>query len=117
MHGNHSDLVSGQYLIADRQRRRRHDVAVGLDVGKLAQEWVGDRQPDRPAGVIRPHEHDAGPLVVGEVIGERAYRLPDAGRGVSAQRLLALYQVGLDILQHGLKLGIGIAVRGAHGCD
>ena len=52
--------------------------------------------------------------MVGEVIGKRAYRLPDADRGVSAQRLLAFDQVGLDILQHGLELGIGIAVRRAH---
>ena len=46
-------------------------------------------------------------------IARGRYRLPDAGRGVSAQRLLALDQVGLDVLQDGLELGIGKAVRGA----
>ena len=117
MYRNDGDLASRQYLFSDGQCRWRHDVAVGLDVGKLAQKCIGNRQTGGPAGVVRSHEHDTGTLVVGEIIGKRADCLCDPGRGVSAQRLLALHQIGLDVLQHGLQLGIGIAARRAHGCD
>jgi len=60
-------------------------------------------------------EHDAGTLVVWEVVGKGADGLSDAGRSVSAQRLLALDQVGLDVLNHGREIGIGVAACSAHG--
>ena len=81
----HRELVSRQLVLADGQCRGRHDVAVGLDVGELPQQLIRDRQASGPAGVIRSHEHDAGKLVIRQVVGERAHRLPDAARRVSAQ--------------------------------
>ena len=103
----------------DRHGGRRHDVPVGLDVGQLEQQLVRDRCRRGLAVVPRPHEHDARPPMVRQVVGERAHRLSDLHRSVAPQRFLPLHEVGLQVRHHGGQLCIRIAGgrkrRVAHG--
>jgi hypothetical protein len=83
-------------------------LAVGLDIGKLQQQSIRYRYAGGVAIVVRAHEYDARPLMVRQVVGERAHCLPDSRRCVSLQRLLALDKVRLKIREHLFKLEIGI---------
>ena len=76
--GDNRDGVPAKHMPADRQGRRRHDVAIGLDVGKLAQQLVRNRQTDGIAVVVRAHERHAGAAMVGKVIGEGADGFADS---------------------------------------
>ena len=86
-------------------------VAIGLDVGELQQRAVGDLQPHGATGVVRPHKHHAWPPTIGQIVGKRADRFAYSRRAVTAQRLLALHQIGLQVRHHGFKLVIRIGSR------
>ena len=111
-YGHDCDGNPEQHVPVHGQRRRRHDVAVRLHVGELQQQCVGDLQAHGRPGVVRSHEHDAGALVVRQIVGERADRLPDPAGIVSSQGFLALDQIGLQVGQHGFELAPRI--RGSH---
>ena len=49
-----------------------------------------------------------GAVVARQVIRDRADRFPDLGRRISLERLLALYQVRLQIQEHALQVGVAV---------
>ena len=109
--GDDRNVLSRQHVLADRQRRRRHDVPVGLDVGELSQQFVRDLDPLGPSVVVRSHEDDARTPVVRQIVGEGADGFPYPRRGVALQRLLALDPIGFEVRHHGFELTVGVCVR------
>ena len=84
LHHDYGDRGAPQTMPGDGQGRRRNDVSVGFHVRQLSQEFVGNRKAGRGAPVIHADEHDAGAPVIGQIVRERADRLADPGRGVTA---------------------------------
>ena len=111
---DHRMVGASEAPLLYQQGGRRHDVAVGLDVGKAAQQVVGDSESvHRRAVVLGADEHHAGRLMARQVVGKGADGLAYGFGGLATERLLALDPVGFEVIEQ--RGQFRILERLAHG--
>ena len=83
LHDDHGNLFTLQRTLPHGQRGRRHDIAVGFHVGRLPEQFIGDRQRTDGAVVLNAYENESGLIVTGQIVGKRTDGFADFG-GVGA---------------------------------
>ena len=104
MNGNDGNVAFGQAQPIHEESGRREDVAVGLDVGELQQQLVGDVQPHGLPVVLQSYEDYPGPPMAGQIVAERAYGFANPIGRAALDRLLAFDQFRLQVGGHCPKL-------------
>ena len=91
LNNDNGHVRATQFTLVNKQGGGRGYIAIGLDIRKLPQQFIGDLQVAWCSIIFSTDEHHSSAAMIRKIIGKRAHRFTGGRGSVAPEQLLAFH--------------------------